>query len=57
MYLGSRGKGLYLRVTDPDEQEFFRRGWNSIGGGHHCWMWPLPPAERIEMEEADYGHA
>jgi hypothetical protein len=50
VYLGARHKGLYLLVTDPEEQEFFERGWNSIMNGHHCWMWPLPPADAIHCD-------
>jgi hypothetical protein len=50
VYLGARHKGLYLLVTDPEEQEFFRRGWSSIMNGNHCWMWPLPPADAIHRE-------
>lgn len=51
VYLGARHRGLYLLVTDPEEQDFYRRGWESIGFGHHCWMWPLPPADLIHREE------
>jgi len=47
VYLGARWKGLHLRVTDPEEQDTFRRAW---GSGGHVWMWPIPPAETIHSD-------
>jgi hypothetical protein len=50
VYLGARWKGLHLLVTDPQEQETFRRAW---GTGGHVWMWPLPPAEAIHCDAVE----
>lgn len=44
VYLGARWKGLYIRVTEPEAQDQFRRAW---GAGRHVWMWPLPDASEI----------
>ena len=50
VYLGHRAKGLYLLVTDAEEQETFRRAWATR---QHVWMWPLPPADEIRSDAAE----
>ena len=49
VYLGKRWKNLYILVTEPDEQDTFRRAW---GSGGHIWMSPVPGAELIHCDES-----
>lgn len=48
-FLGSRHRGLYVIVDEPDEMAKVRNAW--AGGGHVCF--PTPPAEFIFSEKDD----
>ncbi len=55
VYLGARYKRTFVRVTEPTEQDAFRRAWGS--GSAHIWLSPIPPAELLEQDPPTGGDA
>lgn len=51
VYLGARYRGRHLIVTDPADQEAFRRVWAT---GGHVWLWPIPPADLIHTDREEH---
>lgn len=47
-YLGARWKRTFVRITEPTDQDAFRRAWGSMSS--HIWLSPIPPAELLEQD-------